>query len=238
MLKCKYCLTNTPCRDWCETIQQKKKPYEVEKERFMNEANLYLKELSDELFLKKREMSNIELDIGVAWNKPLDIWWCLACDDEYKRRFPPAIKAKSEKKAVWITIQDWKRRKSDIPDMKLFLSRMAYHYKDFRWCIEKGSKENYHIHYLCIIKNSKNHLRALKTEWSKLFNTEVGNKKNDFYLAKQWNLSESMPPYDQWIQEKLEYMDDNKKGEHSNSTDIAQNGGAGFESYAEGAGGA
>lgn len=197
--------------------------YTIKKNDFLCECENYLKQLSHEDFEEYREKCKIRLDQGLG-NNQLNLWINLACYDEYDRRHPPKKPLKNKKRAVWITIQDWQRRKKDIPDLKIFLDRMKYRYYKMKWVIEIGSSENIHIHMLVILKNAKNHKRDLRMEWSKLFDTDVGGK-NDFYLMKKWSESDKMPPYDQWVQEKIDYMENGKKGEHKNVEDIQCGGG-------------
>ena len=68
------------------------------------------------------------------------------------------------------------------------------------------------------IKNSRNHKSKLRLEWLKLFPSDLNQK--DYYKMTQHRNTVEMPPYKQWLEEKLEYFDQEKKGEHSNSIDL------------------
>lgn len=127
-----------------------------------------------------------------------------------------------ESKFVWITIQDFKRRISDLDKLKLFISNIKYLYSECTWCIESGKvpppDSNLHIHMLCKIINPKKHKNKLNMEWIKLFDTNLYTK--DYYLLKQWRESPQMPPYNQWVNEKLDYFVQESKGTHENSIDL------------------
>jgi hypothetical protein len=110
--------------------------------------------------------------------------------------------------------------------MKKFINNILYLFKDYCWIIESGKSEplNLHIHILAII-NNKNVKRAINVEYKKIFKSSIVEK--DYYHMKQWRKSERMPPYEQWLQEKIDYFDNNLKGEHENLVDYTQTGGFG-----------
>lgn len=121
---------------------------------------------------------------------------------------------------VFITIQDFERRLSDLDKLNLFISNVKYLYSIGYYCIESGKADppNLHIHMLVKIINPKKHKEKLNREWIKLFNTSLYDK--DYYLLKQWRESPLMPSLQQWTQEKLDYFDNEKKGNHSNSIEL------------------
>lgn len=131
-------------------------------------------------------------------------------------------KIKGENKFVFITIQDFQRRLTELDKFTLFFKRIGYLYEDGQYCLEAGKVEpplsNLHVHMLVKIKNSRNHKSKLRLEWLKLFDTDLNQK--DYYKLQQHRDTAEMPPYDQWLQEKLDYFDQEKKGEHSNSIDL------------------
>lgn len=132
---------------------------------------------------------------------------------------------------VFITIQDFSRRLEDLDKLNLFISNVKYLYSEGHYCIESGKVPppncNLHIHMLVKIINPKKHLQKLNMEWIKLFDTSLKNK--DYYLLKQWRSSPLMPPYDQWVNEKLDYFEQEKKGTHENSIDLNSRGAWGAE---------
>lgn len=133
------------------------------------------------------------------------------------------------KKAVFLTLQDFKRRPEDFNKLKLFARNIEYLFSDFLWIIESGKSDplNLHIHILGII-NNKNIKRAINIEYTKIFKSSI--IENDFYHLKQWRKSDKMPPYDQWFYEKIDYFDNNLKGDHANLIDYTKTGGFGVSS--------
>ena len=129
-----------------------------------------------------------------------------------------------EKKAVFITLQDFKRREEDFEKLKKFCRNIEYIFEEFCWIIESGKSEplNLHVHILGIIHN-KNAKRAIKIEYNKLFGDDITEK--DYYDCRQWRNSRKMPSYHQWLQEKLDYFNNNLKGDHTNIIDYTAQGG-------------
>lgn len=115
-----------------------------------------------------------------------------------------------DKKYVFITLQNFQLRHKDIEKMELFLKRIKYLYLDDGFAvIESGSNKiledcNYHFHLFVKIKDNNRHKSKLKLEFMKLFNMDIGIE--DYYKLQTWNESDKMPPYDQWVTEKIEYM--------------------------------
>lgn len=165
--------------------------------------------LCDSCFLDLKKESKI-LDVlmreGPGWQ---------LLYDTYNRRYNKfLLSRKSEKKLldrkfVFITLQDFKTKFTDVEKLVQFCKRIKYLYYDYYYVIESGSCEdqalaNYHVHLFAKIKNTKGHKRSIKAEWARLFNRDI--TAEDYYDVKQWRESESMPPYEQWHEEKIEYM--------------------------------
>ena len=134
-------------------------------------------------------------------------------------------KKQNERKFIFITIQDFQTRLSDLDKLKLFIKRIAYMYDAGFYVVESGKSDppNVHLHMLVKIKSScRNHKQVLVAKWAGLFNTNLNDK--DYYLIKQWRASAAMPSYEDWLQEKRDYFDDSKKSSHSNSIDLKING--------------
>lgn len=131
---------------------------------------------------------------------------------------------KQDRKFVFITIQDFKRRECDIEKLKTFIDRIAYMYDAGFWIIESGKQSkiqdcNFHLHLLVQIKKSiKNHKQVLNAKWTALFDTDL--TKKDYYQMKQWRKSKDMPEYEDWVQEKVDYFCNKKKSSHSNTFDL------------------
>lgn len=157
----------------------------------------------------------------ICLNERYHIYICKHCFDKKNQN-----KNQKSKKFVWITIQDYKRRISDLDDLINFMKRIEYIFDEAHWCIESGKvplpDSNLHIHILGKYHNSKKGKNQLCIEWSKLFDTDL--RKSDFFLLKQHRDSPAMPKYEQWIEEKLSYFDNESKGDHENVIDLGARG--------------
>lgn len=142
---------------------------------------------------------------------------------------PKKVKTVVPKKFVFITIQDFQRRLSDIEALQQFLKKIGYLYEEGEWIIESGKvkdsdKYNVHIHMLVKINNSKKHKDQLNIAWMKFFNTSLKDK--DYYKCCQHRDSPKMPSYDDWLEEKRAYFinDSTGKGNHVNTEDLGLRG--------------
>jgi hypothetical protein len=102
------------------------------------------------------------------------------------------------------------------------MKKIEYIFEEAHWCIESGKvplpDSNLHIHILGKYHNSKKGKNSLCIEWSKLFDTNL--RDSDYFLLKQHRDSPHMPKYEDWIKEKLEYFENERKGEHENVIDL------------------
>jgi len=119
---------------------------------------------------------------------------------------------------IWITLSPDKllRNLDNTPEnlellntwcSKWFNTKSPY-YNAYYWIIENGSKgDHLHVHAVCEMKSSHHHARNLKKFWSKYFpNNQL--IKNDYYTK---TFTDPLI-----LQDKLEYMDNEKKGFHEN----------------------
>lgn len=126
------------------------------------------------------------------------------------------------RKKVFITIAlEGGSSKYDIKksDLITFVNRIKYLYEDFNGVLEVGkhkSRPNYHIHYLARIINPKKHKGILNREWEKIFGNIPLTEKSGNYCINQHNDGKDMPPYNQWVDEKLLYLMNEHKGDHRN----------------------
>lgn len=131
-------------------------------------------------------------------------------------------KLNKESKFVFITIQTFQQHLKDLEKYKTFINNIKYLYSEGFWCLESGSVPgencNLHLHMLVKIIQPRKHKHKLDLEFKKIFNMSIYDK--DFYCLKQHNNSPKMPPYDQWVKEKKDYFDNEKKGNHSNSIEL------------------
>ena len=135
-------------------------------------------------------------------------------------------KKPGESKLFFITIQDYKRRIPDLDKMVQFIKKCEHIFDTCIWCIESGKVKppdsNLHIHMLARYNNSKKGKNMLCLQWSKLFDTNL--RDSDFFHLKQHRDAKGMPPYNDWLQEKLDYFENEKKGSHENALDLGARG--------------
>lgn len=160
--------------------------------------------------------------------------YCLS--EKYKIYVCKYCKKKSELKILkkqgksdklfFLTIQDFKRRIPELEKLKHFVKQCEHIFAECYWCIESGSvappDSNLHIHMLARYHNSKKGKNQLCIQWSKLFDTNL--RDSDFFHLKQWRESPAMPTYSDWVKEKIEYFDDERKGSHQNALDLGARG--------------
>ncbi len=133
------------------------------------------------------------------------------------------MKPKKNKKCFFLTIQDFKRTLSDFEDMVKFMKNSRYLFTDLLYVIESGKNEDdphLHVHLLGNYVNPKKGKSKVCLEYKKIFNSNLNEK--DYWDLRQWNKSKEMPPYSQWLEEKVDYiLDNNKKGTHANFVDLS-----------------
>ncbi len=170
--------------------------------------------------------------IGSGWFKDFFVWDQVLCeylwtgDPEFFKMGKRITDSDPEKKFVFITIQDFKTRTSDLEALLSFIKSIAYMYSEGQWVIETGKREkdfNVHIHLLVKIRPQvKNHKKVMNTKWQRHFATNLYDK--DYYDIKQHQDVESMPSYSEWVSEKKEYFINDLKGTHKNTVDLDLNG--------------
>lgn len=126
---------------------------------------------------------------------------------------------------VFITLQDFHRRICDLDKLNQFIKNIIYLYSEGYYCIESGHSDppNLHIHLLVKIINPKKHKQKINLEWIKVFK-DTNLYENDYYKLTQWRQSVLMPPYEQWIEEKITYFDNESKGTHGNTIELNSRG--------------
>lgn len=160
-------------------------------------------------------------------NRGLDVMMDWICQEE-QRELQKAVKAKKKHKCFFLTLQDFKRNMNDFDKMVKFTSNIQYIFKDLLYVIESGKHKdnpNLHVHLIGNYINHKKGKQKVCLEYFKIFGDKLNQK--DYWELKQWNNSKEMPPYEQWIQEKVDYiLDNDKKGSHSNFIDLSTRPGA------------
>ena len=142
------------------------------------------------------------------------------CEKEKKK----ILKDSKERVAQYcfLTLQNFLCKPKDVDKMLMFIKKIEYLYEHGYWIIETGKSDNLHIHMLVKIIDPKRHKRKLNIEWNKIFGNNITDK--DFYKLTQWRESKLMPSYEAWVNEKLDYFDNTKKGSHQNCEDLGLNG--------------
>lgn len=141
---------------------------------------------------------------------------------------PPKIKKIEDKKFVFITIQDFKRRMCDLDKLQKFIKTISYMYESGQWIIETGKNEdseNYNIHIHLLVRigdHIKDHKKILNIKWTNLFDTDLYDK--DYYDISQHRKSKKMPDYEDWLEEKKKYFINDLKGSHKNTEDLGLTG--------------
>lgn len=135
---------------------------------------------------------------------------------------------------IWLTLSPdkFQRNLDNTPEnlaalntwcTKWFNSHSPY-YHAYSWIIENGSNgDHLHVHAICEMKNSHKHAENLKKFWKKYFPNNQLLNKNEYY-SKTFT--------DELIlQDKLIYMDNEKKGYHENLSPTGCSGSHGVLSY-------
>ena len=139
-------------------------------------------------------------------------------------------------KACFITVAPSKYRvpipytAENIEVLKNFGNSIGFLYKKYLFVVESGKyvdTPHLHIHILGIIRNSKKHLAQLRAKWEQICGFAIDWKSDD-YDCRQHRNSPAMPTYEDWLNEKLVYMEDEFKGTHQNfEVLMAEPGGSG-----------
>lgn len=132
---------------------------------------------------------------------------------------------------IWLTLSPDKflRNMDNTPEnlnslnewcTKWFNTKSPY-YNKCRWVIENGSEgDHLHVHAVCEMKTSHKHAEKLKKFWKRYFpNNELVNK-NEYYSK---TFTDPII-----LNDKLEYMDQEKKGFHENLSPTGFEGSWGF----------
>lgn len=126
-----------------------------------------------------------------------------------------------------------------IKRLKVMLNTIKNKYWDEYLVVIEGGKENDHLHVHALVKvkrDPKNsskikagHARYVQNLWGATFydhgDKKVGallgkNSKDPEYYQESHNESPNMISYEEWIQEKVNYCDNQLKGDHSNGEEI------------------
>lgn len=139
-------------------------------------------------------------------------------------------------KACWITIAPSKYRvpipytEENINTLINFGNSISFLYKNYLFVVESGKHPNtphLHIHILGVMRNSKKHLAQLRAKWEQICGFVIDWKSDD-YDCRQHRNKEGMIGYDEWVTEKISYMDNERKGTHQNfEVLMAEPGGSG-----------
>lgn len=179
---------------------------------------------------KKETYEDPDGEEWIYWNQIsnfLDA--CDECEGGIMGVYQREMKRKEKKLNIgmckFFTISPSGKNQKDMTEEKLttFGRRIKKLYKDFDGVLEFGKHKNkphLHLHYLGIMRNSKHHMRSLKTEWDKVFpgNEALYNKQKgdkEYYVSIHTE-SDKMIPYADWLAEKKIYFVNESKGSHEN----------------------
>ena len=168
-------------------------------------------------------------DPEMPWDSHQDVYF-MGMEKNFAKSYQKLLNKDKKRKFIFLTIQDFQRDMGDLDNYIKFAKNIEYLCEDSLWVIESGkdvNKPNLHYHALIRIKEcfSKHFKRKVCMEFKKKFGADISQK--DYYCVKQWNKSEKMPPYEQWCEEKRDYLDNTIKGDHTNCHDLASLGGRG-----------
>lgn len=106
---------------------------------------------------------------------------------------------------------------------KWFNPKTPY-YSAYAWIIENGSNgDHLHVHAVCEMKCSTKHAENLKKFWKRYFPKNELLQKNEYYSKTFTDPT--------ILHDKLEYMDNEKKGYHENHSPTGYSGFHGVLSY-------
>ena len=148
-------------------------------------------------------------DLDCVWNGVANFLDCMdECEGGIVGVYQREMKRKEKKLNIgmckFFTISPSGTNQKDITEDKLltYERRIKKYYTDFEGVLEFGKhkhKPHLHLHYLGCIRNSKHHMRSLKTEWEKIFpgnktlhNLKKGDKE---YYVSIHTESDKMIPY-------------------------------------------
>lgn len=135
---------------------------------------------------------------------------------------------------IWLTLSPDKflRNLDNTPEnlaalndwcCKWFNPKSPY-YNAYSWIIENGSNgDHLHVHAVCEMKSSHKHAENLKKFWKKYFPNNQLVNKNEYYSK---TFTDPII-----LNDKLEYMDNEKKGYHENLSPTGLAGSHGVLSY-------
>lgn len=151
--------------------------------------------------------------------------WCNVCEEYLSIKDSNNMNAGVKiDKACFITVAPSKYRvpipytAENIEVLKNFGNSIGFLYKKYLFVVESGKypdTPHLHIHILGIMRNSKKHLAQLRAKWEQICGFAIDWKSDD-YDCRQHRNTPAMPTYDDWLNEKISYMNDEYKGTHKN----------------------
>ncbi|AXH78711.1 MAG: hypothetical protein [Circular genetic element sp.] len=199
----------------------------------MEEAKMNFKEWFKTTYIDKLDEDQI------AWSPFClhgEIRWDWVDERLFGKHYKAYLRGPQEKKFAFITINDMKQGPESFNKLIEFGKSTEYLYDDVVWWIESGKYEdNPHFHYHALGRiNAKDLKGRMAPKWNKLFGTNLKGKdaaNKPIYKCKRHNDakpgSEKMPPYEQWWNEKIDYIINDNKGTHENYCDLTKSGGLG-----------
>tara|TARA_Y100000593_G_C4289338_1_gene327381 strand:- start:188 stop:820 length:633 start_codon:yes stop_codon:yes gene_type:complete len=113
--------------------------------------------------------------------------------------------------------------------------KYAKFYGDYAWVVENGPNgDHLHWHCICEMKDSVKHADSLKKSWAKHFPnnqllTSVDCNSNAYKNGtKRGEYAYKRTDKWEYVQERLDYLENEKKGTHENKSDLGFRGSRGF----------
>lgn len=195
---------------------------------FENEFKKYLKNKSfDDLDIDM--IVNKEGILGEEWHKRM---WKKFCAQE------KVMRGARREQYLFLTLSPDKKLRNLLPTtenckavndwaQRWFGNNIKFYGKEpqYKYVLEGGSN-NDHLHLHCVVKivNSHKHAEKLKKSWAKYFpnnqllSTLNKNKKNPPNKRGEYCSFSFNDP--EILQDKLDYLDNDKKGSHENEVDL------------------
>lgn len=180
-------------------------------------------------------------DIEVILNprNPGDLRWQKVFYRKYLKE------CRINKNYIWITLSPDKKFRNMMPTKKNceavnewiynWLEYQKKFYGDYKYVLESGSNnEHLHVHFVAELLNSHKHAERLKSKWKRSFPKHeliksLNLNKNPHGKGGEYTSFHFNDP--NILKDKLDYMDNEKKGDHENEIDLGYSGRRGFNEF-------
>lgn len=162
---------------------------------------------------------------------------------EYSKYLKKFKKGKVDKSYMWLTlspdkllrnIENTAENVKAVGDWCERWFKYANHYGDYAWVVECGSNgDHIHVHCICEMVKSKKHAENIKKSWNRNFPnhqllTSVDGNSDAYKKGKRGEYCYKRMDNWSYVQERLDYLENEKKGTHENLYDLGVRGSRGF----------